>query len=174
MLISNTNPTGSSSTWWFSALLSRWNVLKTVILYIVAKFYSWMLFLTPTCHSQGQPGIFRETPSHQIVELLKRSTKCLHDLLHIHHQGCPYFCREAYTPYLQSLISCISISSDYNGEVEVNLWGEAIWDARCMHSFEVHRSLTKPPQEQGIQMLVHNTLHMCWTGLYLWKNTIIR
>ena len=56
-----------------------------------------MLFLTPTCHSQGQPGIFRETPSHQIVELLKRSTKCLHDLLYIHHQGCAYFCREAYT-----------------------------------------------------------------------------
>ena len=79
------------------ALLSHWNVLKTVILYIVATFYSWMLFLMSACHSQGQTGIFRETPSHQIVELLKRSTKCLHDLLYIHHQGCDYFCRKAYT-----------------------------------------------------------------------------
>ena len=53
-----TLPLGTPSTWWFPAFLSHWNVLKPVILYIVAKFYSWLLFLTWTCHSQGKPGVF--------------------------------------------------------------------------------------------------------------------
>ena len=74
---------GTPSTWWCSASLLHWTALK---IYIVPKFYSWMAFLMPTCNSQGKPGVFPETPSHQITEFLKRSTKCLHNLLYIHHQ----------------------------------------------------------------------------------------
>ena len=53
---------GTPSIWWFLASLWHWTVLKTVTLYIVAKFYSWMRF-----------------PMH--------STKCLYNPLYIHHHG---------------------------------------------------------------------------------------
>ena len=51
----------------------------------------------PTCNSQGKPGVFAKTPSHQIIEILKHSTKHLYNLLYIHHQGRAYFCRAAHT-----------------------------------------------------------------------------
>ena len=88
---------GTHSIWWFPAPLSQWTSLKTVILYIVAKFYSWMSFLIPTCNSQGKSGVFPETPSHQTIEFLKPSTKCLYNLLYIHQQGRAYFCMAVHT-----------------------------------------------------------------------------
>ena len=49
---------GTPSTWWFPAPHSHWTALKTVLLYIVAKFYSRMSFIMPTCNSQGKLCIF--------------------------------------------------------------------------------------------------------------------
>ena len=84
----------------------------------------------PTCKSHRKPGVFPETPAHQIIEFLKSSTKCLYNLLHIHHQGRAYFFMGGtHSPYRQSVISCISITSGYDGDVEVDLRREAIWDA---------------------------------------------
>ena len=58
----------------FEASVSHWTALKTVILYIIAKFYSLMPFLMPTCKSQRKLDVSLETPSHQKIEFLKRST----------------------------------------------------------------------------------------------------
>ena len=63
---------------------SHWTALKSVMLYIAAKFYSWMSFLMPTCNSKAKPDIFPETSSHQI-EFLKTFHK-MPNLLYIHHQ----------------------------------------------------------------------------------------
>ena len=87
-----------------------------------------------TCNSQGKPIVFPEAQSHQIIEFLKSSTKFLYKLLYLHHQLRTYFFMGGtHSAYCQNLISCISITSGYDGNVEVDLWGEAIWDAR--HGF---------------------------------------
>ena len=97
-------------TWWILASLSHWTALKMVILYIVAKFYSWMDSLTPNCNSQGKPGDFPETPSHQIIEFLKHSTKSLYNLLYIHHQGHASFCRAAHIrPIVRASLAALAL-----------------------------------------------------------------
>ena len=69
-----------------------------------------MPFLMPTCNSQEKPGVFPETPSHQIIEFLKHSTKCLYSLLYIHQQGPVYFCRAAHTgPIVRAPLAALAL-----------------------------------------------------------------
>ena len=69
-----------------------------------------MPFLMPTCNSERKAGVFPDTPSHQIIESLKLSTKCLYNLLYIHQQGSAYFCRAAHTcPIARAPLAVLSL-----------------------------------------------------------------
>ena len=125
---------------------SMYGTKKTVILYIVAKSCSWMAFLTPTCNSEGKLGVFPETASHQIIEFLKRSEKCLNNLVHSLTRTCIFLWGGTHWPYCQSPISCIiRIASGWDKNVEVNLWGKTICDTRHMYSL---KSIIHPQNHQ--------------------------
>ena len=118
---------------------------KTHIIHC-SKVNGRMSFLTPTCNSQGELGVFPETASHQIIEFLKRSEKCLNNLVHPLRRTCIFLWGGTCWPYCQSPISCIiRITSGCDKDVEVNLWGKTICDTRHV-LFKVHYSPTKPPK----------------------------
>ena len=76
----------------------------------------------PTCNSQGKLGIFPEI-SHQMTEFLKRSRKCLYNLLlYIHQQWKAYFCRTTHTRLIvRTPLAALALLGGCDGDLGFDL-----------------------------------------------------
>ena len=122
---------------------------------MVVTFYRWVFSQHVTV--KEDLVFFSETPSHQRKEFLKCFAKCFYNLLYIHHQGCAYFCRAALTcPFVRASFTAL-VYQWLQKDLEVDLWGEATWDARHMHSLfkcMIHSPNHQDPANIKISILI--------------------